>query len=147
MANQSSATPTHQSWTHARRPPDLGPGWYTKVPANRATTDVLECIRTITGRGFPSFGSQSAGKPKPAWMHISYASHLRFSGGKGELRQISCYTMHIVTRTASHVGSAACSGLSAAYSYVPSWPDTRGVILRFLTLWYHQPFYLSLASF
>ena len=29
-----SATPTHQSWTHARRPPDLGPGWYTKVPAN-----------------------------------------------------------------------------------------------------------------
>ena len=34
MAIQSSATPTHQSWTHARRPPDLGPGWYTKVPAN-----------------------------------------------------------------------------------------------------------------
>ena len=110
-----------------------------------ATTNVLECIKTITGRGFPSFGSQSAGKPKPAWMHIHYASHLRLSGEKGELRQISCYTMHIVTRTASHVGSAACSGLSAAYSYVPSRPDTRGVILRFLTLWYHQPFYLSLS--
>ena len=59
IIGDTEVTWVHQSWTHALRitidvcrnqiPPDLGPGWYTKVPANRrADRDMSSAPRMST---------------------------------------------------------------------------------------------------
>ena len=99
-----------------------------------ATTHVLECIKTITGRGFPSFGSQSAGKPTPARMHIITTLHIHVSqGGKGELLD-KCRAISRTLAHAQHLTSAPPRAQDCLL-HIPTCPrgqTPEAVILRFL---------------
>ena len=109
------------------------------------TTNILSGIKATTGRNFPSFELPTQGQRPPACFDAFIAWHVLIVASIHKIARLTSWALTQVMHSIScDVGYAAfLAGMPYFQCALPIWSGDFGIIIRFLTLWYHHPLWLA----
>ena len=109
------------------------------------TTNILSGIKATTGRNFPSFELPTQGQRPPACFDAFIAWHVLIVASIHKIARLASWALTQAMHSIScDVGYAAfLAGMPYFQCALPIWSGDFGIIIRFMTLWYHHPLWLA----
>ena len=108
-------------------------------------TNVFSGIKATTGRDFPSFELPTQGQRPPACFNAFIAWHVLVVAFVHKIARLTAWALtHVMHGISCDVGYAAfLAGMPYFQCALPIWSGDFGIIIRFMTLWYHHPLWLA----